>query len=298
MGEDAWHAMVSVKRARAAGRPTPKMYIWAREVLFLGSYHSRQQAHKSTQEKLILSLEGPLYVFDERGRRIRTRSCLVPTGLVVDESVIDATQAVVAIYHLAPFSQDYAALCRIMKPVLPGLYCDHPNEQAAIEAAVDIRNSKQVTPALARERLRAILFPPTIANGVFRDFDPRIVAVARRIRDSLQENTGLSVLATEVQLSASRLEKLFKEQAGLPITQYRMRYRVFVSTVLMALGYSITEAALYAGFASSAHLSRSYRAINGITPSATFLKPPYLDPVIDASALELVECLIEGIQLT
>src|SRR5690606_41690655 len=55
----------------------------------------------------------------------------------------------------------------------PGLYSDHPTEQAAIEAAVDIRNSKQVTPALARERLRAILFPPTIANGVFRDFDPR-----------------------------------------------------------------------------------------------------------------------------
>ena len=62
----------------------------------------------------------------------------------------------------------------------------------------------------------------------------------------------------------------------------------------MALGYSVTEAALLAGFSNSAHLSRCYRQVNGVTPSSTFLNPPYLNSVLDPSAARLVEPLLDG----
>jgi len=271
---------------------TPKFYIWAREALFLDTCYARQEPHRSTQEKLILSLKGSLKVRGKHGRRVDVRSCLLPTGLLHEPSVIDASEAVLAIYYLAPFSQDYAALSSLMKAAIPGVYYGHPREGDAIRACIDVRNQKHVPPAEARKALRSHLFPDGIGDGVYREFDPRVVFVARRIRESMFEKMPLAQLAAEVQLSESRLEKLFKEQAGLPITQYRMRYRVFISTILMALGYSMTDAALYAGFSSSAHLSRVYRTINGMTPSAVFLRPPYLDPVIDDSAMQLVAPLL------
>lgn len=271
------------------------MYVWAREVLFLGTCFARQEAHRSTQEKLILSLKGALKLADGAGRMINVRSCVIPSGLWLDKNILDATRAVVAIHHLAPFSQDYAALRTVMKPAIEGIYYGHPNEDEVVRTAIDIRDRKHVSAAEARATLRAALFPPEIATGVFREFDPRIIEVAKRIRESLLiENVSLTELARDVQLSVSRLEKLFKEQAGLPITQYRMRYRVFIATILIALGRSMTEAALSAGFSNSAHLSRSYRTINGLTPSAMFLRPPHLDPVIDDSAMGLVAPLLQG----
>lgn len=272
----------------------PKLYMWAREVLYLGVCPARQQPRRSTQEKLILSLDGTLNVLTGDGRKVGTRSCLIPSGLWIDDSVLDASQAVVAIYHLAPFSQDYAAMSRVMTPAADGVHYDHCNEQAAVQAAIDIRDGRWIPPAQARDGLRARLLPPRIANRSFREFDRRVVHVARRIRESLFDGITLTELAAEVHLSLSRLEKLFKQQAGLPITQYRMRYRVFIATILMALGHSMTDAALYAGFSNSAHLSRSYRTLNGITPSEVFLRPPFLEPVIDDTAMDLVLPLIES----
>ncbi|MBA1146894.1 helix-turn-helix transcriptional regulator [Ectothiorhodospiraceae bacterium WFHF3C12] len=272
----------------------PKLYMWSREVLFLGTGTARQQRRRSTQEKLVLALNGKLRLRTPRGGVATTRSCVVPAGLWIDRSCVDANDAVVAIYYLAPFAQDYAAMRSVMKAALPGIYYDHPNERALVEAATGVRDRKRTPPARAREIIREAMLPPGLANRRFRAFDRRAVHVARRIRETLFDGIALAELAAEVNLSGSRLEKLFKEQAGLPITQYRMRYRLFLASILMALGHSMTDAALGAGFSNSAHLSRSYRALNGITPSAVFSRRPYIDAVIDDSALALVAGITEG----
>ena len=72
-------------------------------------------------------------------------------------------------------------------------------------------------------------------------------------------------------LSESRLVKLFKQEIGIPITRYRLRYRVAVGAIYLAQGHSVTEAALAAGFASTAHFSKCFTAIIGIQPSTAFL---------------------------
>nr|ACC95209.1 AraC-like protein [uncultured bacterium] len=284
-----------VKRDNDSSRciRTPRLFIWAREALYLGTCKSRQTAHRTTQEKLVLSLQGSLKLLTPQGSRISVRSCLLPTDLWLDRNILDASEAVIGVYYLASFSQDYAALASIMQPAQPGIYHSHPNEHAIIQIALDIRNRKQICPIQACEQLRAQLIPSELANRVFREFDPRVIAVAKHIRETLLQKVMLADLARKVRLSSSRLEKLFKAQTGLAITTYRMRCRVFISTILMALGYSMTEAALCAGFANSAHLSRSYRAINGITPSALFLRPPYLDTTIAPSAMELLTPFLE-----
>jgi AraC-like DNA-binding protein len=202
------------------------------------------------------------------------------------------------ICFLPPFSQAYPALASLMTPVGDGIHCDHPDGGRVIATMTDVRNHGGITAGTASAMIRSSLIPERLQNLTFREFDPRVLAVARRIRTSLPGAPALPDLAREVRLSESRLEKLFKEQAGLPITQYRVRFRVFISTIIMALGYSVTEAALLGGFANSAHLSRCYRQVNGLTPSSTFLHPPCLDALVDESAIELVAPLLGGQAVT
>jgi transcriptional regulator GlxA family with amidase domain len=136
--------------------------------------------------------------------------------------------------------------------------------------------------------LRDFIVQPKLQNIIFKEFDPRIIAVIQRIRETVSENLSVNAFAESVYLSESRLEKLFKEQIGVPIRKYRLRYRVFIGTIQLALGRSVTDAALAAGFASSAHFSKSFSAINGIPPSTTFLKPPFLEVLIADEVLEAI----------
>ncbi|MFC4258195.1 helix-turn-helix domain-containing protein [Marinobacter lacisalsi] len=273
---------------------TPRLFIWSREVMFLGTYVSRQEPYRTTQELMVVCLQGTLNVKAGEGPPISTRTCLIPPGIWLDRKLIESRQAVLGIYFLAPFSQDHAALASHMTEVGQGIFCHHADESAVIRAMMKVRNQSVITTQEARSIIRDALIPKPLQGLVFREYDPRLLTVAKRIRAELHDSPTLTELANEVNLSESRLEKLFKEQAGLPITQYRVRYRVFISTIIMALGYSVTEAALLAGFSNSAHLSRCYRQVNGVTPSSTFLNPPHLEAILDSSATSLVAPLLEG----
>jgi len=78
----------------------------------------------------------------------------------------------------------------------------------------------------------------------------------------------LAELATAVGLSPSRLAHLFRAQTGLPVRRYLLWLRLGDALQQLAHGVSLTTAAHAAGFADSAHFSRTFRAMLGITPSA------------------------------
>lgn len=74
-------------------------------------------------------------------------------------------------------------------------------------------------------------------------------------------------LAQLVHLSASRFTHLFREQTGLSLSRYLLWSRLLNAIDCVAQGANMTEAAHAAGFADLAHMSRSFRAVFGITPS-------------------------------
>lgn len=275
------------------GSAAPKLYIWPREMLFLGTRRSRHRPHRLVQEKLILCLEGSLSVRTEHGDRVHTGSCLLPAGITIDDDQVDISNAVIGLYFLAPFSQDYPALGSLMEPVAPGVFIRHPEEERLIRECLYLRDKADLAPEEVYKRVRGMVVPASVAELTFRHFDERVLDVARIMRNRINENVTVGELARSVNLSDSRLEKLFKEQTGLPITQYRMRYRVFVSALLLGLGRSVTDAALTAGFSSSAHFSRSYSATNGLAPSTTFLKPPFLRSFVDPRVVESLAPILE-----
>ena len=74
-------------------------------------------------------------------------------------------------------------------------------------------------------------------------------------------------LAAEVGLSPSRLQHLFKECTGLPLHRFRIWNRMGAAITAVSAGASLTVAAHRAGFSSSAHFSKAFRAMFGLCPS-------------------------------
>lgn len=84
----------------------------------------------------------------------------------------------------------------------------------------------------------------------------------------LDKQISLGEAATVAGLSSSRLRHLFVEQTGLPFKTYVLWLRLTRALESFAVGASLTEAAHAAGFADSAHLSRTFRRMFGVAPTA------------------------------
>lgn len=74
-------------------------------------------------------------------------------------------------------------------------------------------------------------------------------------------------LAARVGLSASRFTHLFTAQVGIPLRRYVLWSRLRVAITLVQGGDDLTGAAHGAGFADSAHLTRTTREMFGLPPS-------------------------------
>jgi len=98
--------------------------------------------------------------------------------------------------------------------------------------------------------------------------DPRIERAISYINTRLGASLTLDEVAREAYLSPSRFRHLFVEQTGMGLRPYILWRRLLkVWEVLMA-GDTLSTAAHVAGFADSAHLTRTSRRMFGLPPSA------------------------------
>lgn len=99
--------------------------------------------------------------------------------------------------------------------------------------------------------------------------DERIRNVITRCKITGCKNLGNGDLAGWTSLSKSRARHLFKEETGVPFTQY-LKWLKIMDAVKHACmgGVNLTETAHMAGFSDSAHLSRTFKEMFGIVPSS------------------------------
>lgn len=95
----------------------------------------------------------------------------------------------------------------------------------------------------------------------------RVAQALQWIEDHPQDEPDGAQLAKLVHLSSSRFTHLFRSETGLPLTRYLLWSRLLNAIDAIAGGHNMTQAAHAAGFADLAHMSRSFRAVFGITPS-------------------------------
>ena len=111
---------------------------------------------------------------------------------------------------------------------------------------------------------------------------PRIVKALSYIHQAQGRDLSLPQLAAHVFLSESRLSHLFKEEIGVPIQRYLLWYKVAQTAFNIGRGMSLTDAAEEGGFADSAHFSRTFRAMFGITPSQILKRSRFVKVISDS----------------
>lgn len=98
--------------------------------------------------------------------------------------------------------------------------------------------------------------------------DPRIQRIVDFTHANLDRPLTLAAASEGVFLSPSRLRHLFVEQTGLPFKTYVLWLRLVRALGVYSEGSSLTEAAHAAGFADSAHFSRTFKRTFGL-PATT-----------------------------
>lgn len=97
--------------------------------------------------------------------------------------------------------------------------------------------------------------------------DSRVSAMIEFVGANLDGPITLPAAAARANLSPSRARHLFAGVTGLPFKTFVLWQRLERAVELFAAGRTLTEAAHEAGFADSAHLSRTFRKTFGITAS-------------------------------
>ncbi|MEP9316147.1 AraC family transcriptional regulator [Pseudomonas sp. LABIM340] len=102
-----------------------------------------------------------------------------------------------------------------------------------------------------------------------RQLDPRLEKALQRIRALDDGALPAQALAEAASLSLSQLERLFSGTLGLSVRRLVLWQRLRQALRLAMVGDSLTSAAIAAGFADSAHFSRSVRSQFGIRADLT-----------------------------
>ncbi|MFM5885236.1 MAG: helix-turn-helix transcriptional regulator [Novosphingobium sp.] len=104
--------------------------------------------------------------------------------------------------------------------------------------------------------------------------DTRVQAMIDHVRAHLDGPVDLASAAGSACLSPSRARHLFAAETGLSFKAFVLWQRLERAVECYAEGHSLTEAAHLAGFADSAHLSRTFRKTFGIPASQLELSRP------------------------
>lgn len=101
-----------------------------------------------------------------------------------------------------------------------------------------------------------------------RPIDARVQEALATMHASTEHHLPLSALADQVALSPSRFGAVFRRDTGIPVRRYLLWLRLIDAVEALSHGENLTQAAHGASFADSAHLSRTFRRMFGMAPSA------------------------------
>jgi AraC family transcriptional regulator len=232
-----------------------QLYVWPQRLLMLGpSYASGLHRHHAAQ--IAFGLDGPV-IFENPTTGLHCADMLL---ISPDTPHAHPAFGAVAFLYLFPESLEWLGFPGQEKMGLASLPF-HPRlrsmaryaaagDEVAARSLVDDLVGKSANRALSEDSL------------VFR--------AVGHIHHSLDRPITLAAVARAVGRSPSRLAHRFREATGVPLRRYVLWCRLRAAAEAAMRGASLTEAAHRAGFADSAHLSRTFRATFGVSPSLLF----------------------------
>lgn len=98
--------------------------------------------------------------------------------------------------------------------------------------------------------------------------DARVMTVIAGLHADPLDTSSADAWAQSVGLSESRFLHLFVQSTGVPFRRFRLWTRLRAAVDAGLRGRSFTDAAIDSGFSDSAHFSRTFRDMLGVTPSS------------------------------
>lgn len=243
-----------------------RLYIWNGAALY-AARHIEPDPHAHYAASLLLSLDDPFDV-ELENERVKLRACLLGPNL---HHRLVARDTRMIVLQLDPDSAEYESLA-FAAPSPPRLYPLEYDRFAPAESELAHLFDDPLGCGKARRIFLDILDLAGAAPRRDRqsELDPRLVKTLETLKADLPDRVTVPELAAQAGLSADRFMHLFKDQLGLPVRRYALWLRMFRAVRALAAGLSLTDAAHEAGFADSAHLSRTFRENFGYPPSFFF----------------------------
>ncbi len=239
-----------------------RLFLWPGRALYIGpAADTTPHAHHAVQ--LCLGLDGPF-----RLRRIRGASWHQCHFALIEADCthqLDGCGRQLALLYLDPESEEGRAVGAI---ALTAGFCLRSTRnlfelREGFARCADASASPHTAARMADALVETIA--PVERT---RTVEPRVA----RFLQSLRRSSGLPMAAGDaarlVGLSSSRFQHLFRESIGIPFRRYLLWLRLVAAVERIASGCSLTEAAHDARFSDSAHLSRTFRRMFGLSPSA------------------------------
>lgn len=245
-----------------------RLFIWPGRALYLGrAAATAVHAHHAVQ--VCIALDGRFRL--RRGSNAPWRAYELALILPDRSHQLDADGASLALLYVDPEAHDGRLLASVSggsfalprKPIVPAL-------RARLASCADLTCAPEAAADCADALLHVIspaeTAPP--AQALRKKPDPRIGRLIQRVRDSPEPRLNAADAAALVGLSPNRLQHLFRESTGVPFRRYLLWLRLVTAVESISRGQSLTTVAHAAGFADSAHLSRTFHRMFGIAPSA------------------------------
>lgn len=242
-----------------------EIYLWHSRALIFGvPVNAAPHSHNAPQLSIGLDERFSLR-YGENQKPERMRAALI--GANVRHSFGDSTGRLVNLYfdpesrtarELAEKmnAQNYLEIeSALVENFLPAL-------QNNWESSFSCRDALALT-----ENLLQTLFQARKSES---DFDPRIKRALVILKNAPDNLISAETVAAEINLSPSRFAHLFRAQVGLPVRRYLLWTRLRNAVRMLGEGESLTTVAHAAGFADSAHLTRTFKQMFGLAPSEIF----------------------------
>jgi AraC family transcriptional regulator len=199
----------------------------------------------------VAMLYNPDQVFERELRDPRGDRCLVieVTELIRDELIGGEFDTIVA-----PVPAEVHFRRHVLAQRLRG-----DEDGAAEELALDVLRG--TIPRAAR----------AVSRRAATEREHRELAEAAKelLWSTATENVPVAELARRLAVSPFHLTRVFREQTGFALYEYRLQLRLRLALERIAAGTpSITALALELGFASHSHFTNQFRRAFGVTPSA------------------------------
>jgi len=239
-----------------------RVLLWKGGSVWVGRV-GRAERHSHYAIQITLALDGEFLIrAADADAWQKTRSAIVQSEV---QHEFDGLGSTLCILFVEPEGLHGRALrVRFPGPITTNLPADDAREAiAALSEAFARRGADDELLHSARAVLERLAEVP----GPIAPPDSRIAASMQWIRDHLGSDITLDDAAASVHLSPSRFRHLFVAQTGISFRAY-LRWARIESAVRAAFsGKSWTQAAQEAGFADSAHLSRTCRSMFGMSPN-------------------------------